>query len=135
MAKAAARGWWAGLALIYAIFALLIVGIRITYMHPDEYLVYFFTRRDLSFLFYVLADTDVHPPLWFSSFWAWWHLVGDSEFAGRIFSILLTTITLSIVYQLGRKWFDAPRYGLFAMALLGVNAYFLLTRWKFAPTR
>jgi len=133
MANVARRAWFIGLGLIYAIFAFLIAGIRITYMHPDEYLVYFFTRRDLSFLMYVLADTDVHPPLWFSSFWAWWHLVGDSEFAGRIFSILLTMLTLSLVYQLGRKWFGAPRYGLFAIILLGVNAYFFAYALEIRP--
>jgi 4-amino-4-deoxy-L-arabinose transferase-like glycosyltransferase len=125
--------WRAGLALIYAIFAFLIVGIRITNMHPDEYLVYFFTRRDLTFLFYVLADTDVHPPLWFSSFWAWWHLVGDSEFAGRVYSILLSMMTLSLVYQLGRKWFGAARFGLFAIILLGVNAYFFTYALEIRP--
>ncbi len=130
MAKAAR---WAGLALIYAIFAFLIVGIRITHLHPDEYLVYFFTRRDLSFLMYVLADTDVHPPLWFSSFWVWWHLVGESEFAGRVYSILLSMITLSIVYQLGRKWFGSTRFGLFAIILLGVNAYFFSYALEIRP--
>jgi hypothetical protein len=119
--------------LIYLVLALLTAGISRMYMHPDEHLVYFFTRNDLGFLVNYLAQQDSHPPLWFSSFWAWRQVAGESEFAGRFYSVLLTALTLTLVYRLGRRWFGADRYGLYAVALLGVNAFFFTYALEIRP--
>lgn len=123
----------AALALIYLVLALLTAGIRVMHMHPDEHLVYFFTRSDLGFLVSYLAQQDSHPPLWFSSFWLWRQVAGESEFAGRFYSVLLTALTLSLVYRLGRRWFGADRFGLYAVALLGVNAFFFTYALEIRP--
>ena len=114
---------WALLAL-YLVTLMLVLGIDIMHMRPDEHLVYFFTRRDLPFLVNYLATQDSHPPLWFSSFWLWQQLAGTSEWAGRFYSVLLNMLTLSLVYRLGRRWFGASRYGVFAVLLLGSSAFY-----------
>ena len=133
MPNASWRNRAAALALLYLVLALLTAGIRLMYMHPDEHLVYFFTRNDLTFLVNYLAQQDSHPPLWFSSFWLWRQAAGESEFAGRFYSVLLTALTLALVYRVGRRWFGADRYGLYAVALLGVNAFFFTYALEIRP--
>lgn len=118
------RAWMVGLLALFVIGAFLIVGIRATYMHPDEYLVYRFTRKDLVSTVTFLAEQDTHPPLWFSFFWMWRRIVGDSEFAGRMQAVGFSLLTLAVLYQTGRTWFGAARYGVFAMLCLGALALF-----------
>jgi hypothetical protein len=125
--------WFAGLALVYLAFIWLTWNINHIHMHPDEYLVYFFTRRDLSFLWWYLGTQDTHPPLWFSSFWVWRQLTGDAEFVGRFYSVLLGLVTLALVYRLGKRWFVGAHYGLFAVILLLVNAFFVYHTLEIRP--
>lgn len=131
--KSKIRAWMMGLGLIFVAMALLVRGIHITHMHPDEHLGYFFTRDSLNFLWWYLGAQDTHPPLWFSSFWLWRHVMGDSEFLARLFAVFLSMITLSLIYQVGRRWFGAPRFGLFAIALLAVNAFFFYHSLEIRP--
>ncbi len=125
--------WQAGLLLIFLITISLVNGIHATHMRPDENLVYDFTNRSLPGLVQFLAEQDVHPPLWFSSFWLWRQLAGDSEFVARVYTILLSMLTLALVYQVGRKWFGKSRYGLFAVTLLGANAFFYIHALEIRP--
>ena len=94
------------------------------YLYSDEYLVYFQTRFDLQSTILYQATQDVHPPLWFSLFDIWRSLVGDSEFAGRMLSLLLSMLTLALTYRLGRDWFGRVSVGLAAAIFLGLNSYF-----------
>ena len=119
------RAWGLMVPLLLAAMLLLLSVIWITQMHPDETLVYEFTHADLGYTVQFLGSSDVHPPLWFSLFWLWRHLVGDSEFSGRMLSLLFSLITLALTYRLGRDWFGKPRYGWFAAAILTANAYFI----------
>jgi len=97
-----------------------------TQLHPDETLVYLFTRFDAAYAVNYLATADIQAPLWLALFWYWRHLfLGDSEFAGRMLSLLFSLITLALSYRIGRDWFGKPRYGFFAMLTLGMSAYFL----------
>jgi hypothetical protein len=127
------RNWIFGLILILGIAILYVHSIQTTYMIDDEYLVYRFTRGTLAETIDYLANRDVHPPLWFSFFWVWRRIAGDSDFAGRMQAILFSMITLSVVYQLGRRWFGAARYGLYAMAVLGVSSLFLWYSLEIRP--
>ncbi|HEX2905462.1 MAG TPA: glycosyltransferase family 39 protein, partial [Phototrophicaceae bacterium] len=112
------------LVVLFLAACLLVDGIHHTYMHPDEYLVYRFTRADLGYTISYLAGSDTHPPLWFSFFWGWRQVVGSSEFAGRMQAVLFSLIALAVLYQIGRTWFKSPRYGIFAMVCLSVLALF-----------
>lgn len=127
------QAWMLAFLLVAGFGALLIFAIRLMHMHPDEQLAYFFTRRDLPFLWWYLRTQDTHPPLWFSSFWVMRHLFGDSEFVARFYSALLSMLTLSLVYQLGRRWFGAPRDGWFIVMVLGVNAFFVYHALEMRP--
>ena len=133
MPQLARRYWIFGLALIFVIAIFYVQNIQTTYMIDDEYLVYRFTRGTLAETIDYLANRDVHPPLWFSFFWVWRRLVGESDFAGRMQAILFSILTLSVVYQLGKRWFGAARYGLFAVAVLGVSSLFLWYSLEIRP--
>lgn len=121
------------LAVLFLVATLLVFGIRRTYMHHDERLVYHFTRNDLAFTVQFLGERDTHPPLWFSFFWVWRQFTGDSEFAGRMQAILFSLPALAVVYQTGRQWFGAPRYGIFAMAVLGSMALYFQYALEIRP--
>jgi hypothetical protein len=127
------RYWILGLLVIFLIAILHVHSIQTTYMIDDEYLVYRFTRGSLPETIDYLANRDVHPPLWFSFFWGWQRLVGESDFAGRMQAILFSMLTLSVVYQIGRRWLRVPQFGLFALITLGVSALFLRYSLEIRP--
>lgn len=125
--------WWPALLALFLIALFLVDGISRTYMHPDEYLVYRFTREDLNYTVSYLAGSDTHPPLWFSFFWVWRQVVGTSEVAGRMQAVLFSLLALAVLYQTGRTWFGAPRYGLFAMVCLAGLALFFQYALEIRP--
>ncbi len=127
------RGWIIALCFLFAVATFLIHSIHNTYMRDDEEIAMRVTRGDLDFAVWYQAEQDVHPPLWFSTFWLWRQAVGDGEFTSRIYSIYLTVLTLALVYRIGRSWFGAPRYGWFAIAALGCNAYFVIYALEIRP--
>lgn len=63
-----------------------------------------------------LAD-DQHPPLFFVLFRAWRSVAGETEFAGRYFSVLLSMLAIAAIYQLARGLFS-PAVGVWAALLL-----------------
>lgn len=111
------------LAVLLGIFAYRIGSIDSTYMREDEEIAFRTTGRELIYTLRFQAEKDVHAPLWFASFWAWRQLAGSTEWAARVYSILLSMLTLALTYRLGKHWFGAARYGLLAILVLGVNAY------------
>ena len=127
------RGWVVRLLFVYLSAIILVLGIDSMHLRPDENLVYDFTRNDLAYLVTYLAEQDSHPLLWFSSFWFWRQLVGESEFAGRLLAVFTSLLTLALVYQIGRRWFGGARFGLFAVGLLGVNSYFFIYSLEIRP--
>ena len=127
MAQSPRRYWLLGLGVLFLVAVVLFHTNNYTYMHADEYLVYSFTRleRSIPDVITFLAERDTHPPLWWSFFRVWHQVVGDTEYAGRIQATLFGLLALTVVYQLGRRWFRSPRFGLFALVVLGGNAFFV----------
>ncbi len=121
------------LILGLVVFGFFLQVAQTTYITADEYLVYKFTRDDLSQTISYLANSDVHPPLWFTFFWGWRRVVGESDFAGRMQAILFSLMTLSVVFQLGKRWFGQPHFGIFAMVVLGVSGLFLRYSLEIRP--
>jgi len=107
-------------------FALLIKGIDAMHMRPDEHLTFANMRFDFAQSMHRLVTRNNQAPIWWMNIWLWQRLVGTSEFAGRINSLLISMLTLSMVYQMSRAWFGRPRYGWFAIAVLSVNSYFFI---------
>jgi uncharacterized membrane protein len=62
---------------------------------------------------------DQHPPLFFLLFRGWRNLTGESEFATRYFSVLISMIAVALIAQLGRELFT-PTAGLLAALLLAL---------------
>lgn len=62
---------------------------------------------------------DQHPPLFFMLFRLWRDVTGDSEFAARYFSILISVIGVAAIFQLGRDFFN-PAVGVLAALWLAL---------------
>lgn len=54
------------------------------------------------------ASTGIHPPLYFIFMHFWIRVFGDSEFALRSFSAILSVLSVPIIYLIASKIFDLP---------------------------
>lgn len=118
------RQWVSGVLFILVVFAFQVSSIPFVHMHPDEELSYRATEGTLAdTLHYQMSLQDNQAPGWFVTFWAWRQFVGDAEFTSRIMGMLMTVVTLAIVFRLGRRWFSTSA-ALAALAALGVSHYF-----------
>ncbi len=133
MVQVSKRGWLLGLLCIFLVAGFHISSIQNRYMRDDEEIAFRTTSHDLSYTIWYQATQDVHAPVWFSSFWIWQQFVGDSEFTGRVYSVFATLLTLALVYQMGLTWFNSARVGIFAIVVLGVNAYFFTYGLEIRP--
>jgi O-antigen/teichoic acid export membrane protein len=70
----------------------------------------------------VLRTTDVHPPLYFALMWVIAHVAGTSEIVMRAPSLIAGTLTVGVLYLLGRELYDR-RAGLLAAALGSVAPF------------
>jgi hypothetical protein len=127
------HGWLLALLVIFLISIFRIHAIHTTYMRDDEEIAYRTTSRDLIYAVRYQAFDDIQAPLWFAAFWGWQQVAGDSEFAARFSGVLLSMLTLALMYQMGRRWFGHWRYGVFALAVLGVNTYFHIYTLEIRP--
>lgn len=113
-------------ALLLLAFLVMMLGIDAMQMHADEELSYRNMIYDFPTSMIRLATRNNQAPLWWIQIWAWQRTAGMSEFAGRINSLLWSMLSLSLLYQLARSAFGERRFGWFAIAILGVNAYFFI---------
>jgi mannosyltransferase len=67
----------------------------------DEALAVWAVRKGLAGVTLWTAS-DVHPPLFFWSLWAWVQAAGESEFALRLLPVFFGVLTVAAVYGLGR---------------------------------
>jgi hypothetical protein len=107
-------------------YVVLLFGIDAMHMRPDEYLTFRNMQWGFQESMVELATRNNQAPLWWMNSWVWQQIAGKTEFAGRVNSVLLSMLTLSLVYRIGHDWFGKPRYGWFALLLLSVNAYFFI---------
>lgn len=125
--------WLLAMVLIGLIAAYQIHNIQFTYMRDDEEIAFRTTSHDFAYTIQYQAEQDVEAPLWFPSFWLWQQVVGGTEFMARVLSILTSMVTLALVYQIGKTWFNDARFGLFGIAALGVNVYFYIYSLEIRP--
>lgn len=62
---------------------------------------------------------DFHPPGWFALLWVWGHIFGFSEMAVRLPSVILGTVTVGLLFLLGKELFG-KKVGLLAAFLLSI---------------
>jgi mannosyltransferase len=87
----------------------------------DEALAAWAVRKGLAGVTLWTAS-DVHPPLYFWSLWAWVQAFGESEVALRLLSVLFGVLTVAAVYALARHL--AGRWaGAVAGALVAVSRF------------
>jgi 4-amino-4-deoxy-L-arabinose transferase-like glycosyltransferase len=113
---------WAPLALI----VLLALGMRLWRLGDanlwwDEALAIWAVRK--GFVGVTLwTASDVHPPLYFWLLWGWVRLLGSSPFAMRTLSALLGTLTVFVLYHLGRL-VGGRRVGLLSALLIALSRF------------
>jgi hypothetical protein len=107
-------------------FAVLVFGMELMNMRPDEFLTIGNLRYSFSESMLRLATRNNQAHLWWITMWFWQRIAGISEFTLRYHSILLSMLTLSVVYRIGCDWFGSARYGWFAVLLVSVNSYFFI---------
>jgi hypothetical protein len=112
--------------LILLGFTVLMVGMESMHLRPDEFLTIGNMRYSFHESMLRLATRNNQAHLWWITMWVWQRLAGISEFALRYHSILLSMLTLAVVYRIGRDWFGESRYGWFAIIMLSVNSYFFI---------
>ncbi len=66
------------------------------------------------------AKSDFHPPLFFVILWGWTKLFGVGEIISRLPSVLFGTLTIYIVYLLGKK-LHSVKLGLISALLVATN--------------
>jgi hypothetical protein len=68
----------------------------------------------------IIREGDPQPPLHYWLLWGWSHLNGDSEFALRFPAVLLGTLVVPLMYQIGRKWWRSE-VGLLAALITALH--------------
>jgi mannosyltransferase len=136
-ATIALQRWLVVLALLLGC-AVLLHGAGTRHMRPDEGHTFESTSTTLGDTIEAVAR-DVHAPLYFVVFYGWRQVVGDGEFTGRVLAVLLSMVTLALVFRLGARWFRpagrmrARWVGLAALLALAVSAYFYLYTLEIRP--
>ncbi|MCC7352222.1 MAG: glycosyltransferase family 39 protein, partial [Anaerolineae bacterium] len=113
---------FAALAILLAVaFLLRVFRLDFQPLWWDEgYSVWFAT----SPLGEMLADTahDIHPPLYYALLHGWIVLAGAQPEILRLFSVMVGTLTVALMYAVGR-WLAGERAGLVAAILLVINPF------------
>lgn len=78
--------------------------------------------RSYSFLGMVTqyAIADFHPPGWFMILWLWGKIFGYSEVTVRMPSVIFGTLSIYVIYLIGKKLIS-KKIGLLAALLLAIN--------------
>jgi uncharacterized membrane protein len=69
---------------------------------------------------------DVHPPLYYVTFYGWNQLFGNSLFSLRFFSVLFGILTLFGVWLLVKKLFNDKKLAIYAILIAAVNPFLIL---------
>jgi uncharacterized membrane protein len=91
----------------------------------DEAFAILFAEKGFSAMLYgTLTQTsagsaDIHPLGYYTALWGWMHLFGQSIISARIFSILISLISLCLVYQITKKTLT-QRTALFASGIFAI---------------
>ncbi len=88
----------------------------------DEAFSVWLGNQSLGELFGWLVRVDQHPPLYYTLLHFWIGLFGDSAFAVRMLSALFGTLTIPVIYLLGKRLLGVSG-GLLAAAVLTVSPF------------
>ncbi len=88
----------------------------------DEAFSVWLARQPFRQMLRWIVRIDQHPPLYYALLHGWIRLVGDSEFAVRTLSALFSTLTIPVIYRLGRR-VAGETAGLLAALILAVSPF------------
>jgi mannosyltransferase len=88
----------------------------------DEAFSVWLARQPLTEMVGWVATVDQHPPLYYALLHAWVRVFGDGEAGVRMLSALCGTLTIPMVYLLGRRVAD-ERVGLVGALILAVSPF------------
>jgi hypothetical protein len=115
------RVLWGGTAVFFLAFILRLFRLGHQELRGDEAFSYLFAAMPpAESVPALLAGGDPHSPLHYLLLHGWLTLTGDTEFALRYFSLLLSLLLLPLVYQLGRL-LGGQRLGLLAAFLMAIS--------------
>ncbi len=119
--------------LLIVLFGVLLRGVDGRYLRADE--GHSFESTSGSAWDVIQAQArDVHAPAYFLLLYAWERVVGDDdETTARLFSVLISLLTLAPTYRLGRRWFGGTWPGLAALLATGLSAYFFAYALEIRP--
>jgi 4-amino-4-deoxy-L-arabinose transferase-like glycosyltransferase len=111
------------MAIVLAGFALRVWRLDAQALSGDEaFSILNWTRGSISYLFGTVAIVDPQPPATLLSLYLWVRMVGDTEFAARMLSVLAGTITIASTFTLGRQ-LTGIRGALLASLLIALNPF------------
>ena len=89
----------------------------------DESFTVDLVQRSFGDMLSGVASTESTPPLYYVLAWLWEKLFGHGEAGLRSLSALAGTLAVPAAWRAAREWFDSPRAGLLAAALVAVNPF------------
>ena len=95
--------------LVSIAFALRIFRLEAQSLWYDEAISVYYSAKDLPDLFSYLTR-DNHPPLYFVLLHYWMALMGRSEFAIRLLSLVAGVVEIPLLYVLGRRLLGTHNY-------------------------
>lgn len=90
----------------------------------DEAFSIWLARQPLAAMVGWVSQVDQHPPLYYALLHGWIRLAGDGEVAVRILSALCGTLTIPVIYLLGRR-VAGEGVGLISALILAVSPFHL----------
>ncbi len=110
------------LAIIALAFALRLPQLEFQPLWWDEGYSVFFATRD----FWTMIERtaiDIHPPFYYTLLQIWMSVVGKSDIALRLLSVLIGVVTIPLVYALAQRLFADKRIALVAALLFAISPF------------
>ena len=112
---------WAVAALVLLAFALRVFWLDHQSLWFDEGWSWYVATRPWGALWDTLRLVDSHPPLYYASLKIWLALAGQSDFSLRFLSVVAGTLSVPVVYILGRRLLARESMALAAALCLAVS--------------
>jgi mannosyltransferase len=120
------RGELVGLAaLIVAAAAVRLVAIGDQSFWLDESFTVELAKQSFGDMLSGVSNTESTPPLYYVLAWLWAKVFATDEAGLRSLSALFGTLAVPVAWRAAREWFDSPRAGLIAAALVAFNPFFV----------
>ncbi|MDQ6816958.1 MAG: glycosyltransferase family 39 protein [Actinomycetota bacterium] len=120
---------WLGLSSRTLLAALVLLGAAIRFstlgeqsFWYDEATTHAIVAQGLGHVLSAVPQTESTPPLYYMWLWLWAQLFGHGEVGLRSFSALCGTLTIPVLWAIGRRLF-CERAGLIAALLTAVNPF------------